>query len=165
MSLLMPETGLLFWMLLAFGIVFLILAKFGWPVITGMVEKRTSFINESVKLAEEANKQLENIKIETAAIIAKAHEEEVKILKEAAETRKQIIQEAKNVASEEAKKIVEATKEQIAAEKERALMDVKDQIAEISIQIAEKVVRNDLKKDNNQAEIIERLLDEIKTSH
>ena len=108
MSLLMPETGLLFWMLLAFGIVFLILAKFGWPVITGMVEKRTSFINESVKSAEEANKQLENIKIETAAIIAKAHEEEVKILKEAAEMRKQIIQDAKNAASEEAKKIVES---------------------------------------------------------
>ena len=165
MSLLMPETGLLFWMLLAFGIVFLILAKFGWPVITGMVEKRTSFINESVKSAEEANKQLENIKIETAAVIAKAHEEEVKILKEAAEMRKQIIQDAKNAASEEAKKIVEATKEQIVAEKERALNEVKDQIAEISIQIAEKVVRDDLKNDKKQAEMIERLLNEIKTSH
>lgn len=165
MSLLMPETGLLFWMLLAFGIVFLILAKFGWPIIVGMVEKRTSFINDSIKSAEEANKQLENIKIETAAIIAKAHEEEVKILREAAEARKQIIQEAKDVASEEAKKIVEATREQIVAEKERALSEVKDQIAEISIQIAEKVVRDDLKKDKKQTEMIERLLSEIKITH
>ena len=95
MSLLMPETGLVFWMLLAFGIVFLILAKFGWPVITGMVEKRSNFINDSVKAAEEANKQLENIKIETEAILAKAQQEQMRILNEASELRNQIIQEAK----------------------------------------------------------------------
>ncbi len=161
MSLLMPETGLVFWMLLAFGIVFFILAKFGWPVITGMVEKRSNFINDSVKAAEEANKQLENIKIETEAILAKAQQEQMKILNEASELRNQIIQEAKENALVESQKIIEDAKRQIQIEKEKSLNEMKGQIAELSVDIAEKVIRADLRKENQQSELIDKLLDEI----
>ena len=129
MSLLMPETGLVFWMLLAFGIVFFILAKFGWPVITGMVEKRSNFINDSVKAAEEANKQLENIKIETEAILAKAQQEQMRILNEASELRNQIIQDAKENALVESQKIIEDAKRQIQIEKEKSLNEMKGPIA------------------------------------
>ncbi len=161
MSLLMPETGLVFWMLLAFGIVFFILAKFGWPVITGMVEKRSNFINDSVKAAEEANKQLENIKIETEAILAKAQQEQMRILNEASELRNQIIQEAKENALVESQKIIEDAKRQIQIEKEKSLNEMKGQIAELSVDIAEKVIRADLRKENQQSELIDKLLNEI----
>ncbi|MGM9817643.1 MAG: F0F1 ATP synthase subunit B [Paludibacteraceae bacterium] len=161
MSLLMPETGLVFWMLLAFGIVFFILAKFGWPVITGMVEKRSNFINDSVKAAEEANKQLENIKIETEAILAKAQQEQMRILNEASELRNQIIQEAKENALVESQRIIEDAKRQIQIEKEKSLNEMKGQIAELSVDIAEKVIRADLRKENQQSELIDKLLDEI----
>ena len=161
MSLLMPETGLVFWMLLAFGIVFFILAKFGWPVITGMVEKRSNFINDSVKAAEEANKQLENIKIETEAILAKAQQEQMRILNEASELRNQIIQEAKKNALVESQKIIEDAKRQIQIEKEKSLNEMKGQIAELSVDIAEKVIRADLRKENQQSELIDKLLNEI----
>lgn len=161
MSLLMPETGLVFWMLLAFGIVFFILAKFGWPVITGMVEKRSNFINDSVKAAEEANKQLENIKIETEAILAKVQQEQMRILNEASELRNQIIQDAKENALVESQKIIEDAKRQIQIEKEKSLNEMKGQIAELSVDIAEKVIRADLRKENQQSELIDKLLNEI----
>lgn len=161
MSLLMPETGLVFWMLLAFGIVFFILAKFGWPVITGMVEKRSNFINDSVKTAEEANKQLENIKIETEAILAKAQQEQMKILNEASELRNQIVQEAKANALVESQKIIEDAKRQIQIEKEKSLNEMKSQIADLSVDIAEKIIRADLRKENQQSELIDKLLNEI----
>lgn len=161
MSLLMPETGLVFWMLLAFGIVFFILAKFGWPVITGMVEKRSNFINDSVKAAEEANKQLENIKIETEAILAKAQQEQMKILNEASELRNQIVQEAKANALVESQKIIEDAKRQIQIEKEKSLNEMKSQIADLSVDIAEKIIRADLRKENQQSELIDKLLNEI----
>lgn len=161
MSLLLPETGLVFWMLLAFGIVFFILAKFGWPVITGMVEKRTAYINDSVKAAEEANRQLENIKIESSALIAQAQQEQVKILNEAAEIRNQIIREAKEKAMVESQNIIEDAKRQIEIEKEKSLAAMRSQIADLSIDIAEKVLRSDLQKDNHQTEMIDRLLRDI----
>ncbi len=161
MSLLMPETGLVFWMLLAFGIVFFILAKFGWPVITGMVEKRSNFINDSVKAAEEANKQLENIKIETAAILAQAQQEQMKILNEASELRNQIIQEAKENAVVESQKIIENAKRQIQIEKEKSLNEMKNQIADLSVDIAEKILRANLQSNKRQSEMIDKLLNEI----
>ena len=74
MSLLVPDSGLLFWMLLSFGIVFFVLAKFGFPVITKMVEERKKYIDQSLIVAKEANIQLANIKAEGESILTKANE-------------------------------------------------------------------------------------------
>ncbi|MGN0186712.1 MAG: F0F1 ATP synthase subunit B [Paludibacteraceae bacterium] len=161
MSLLMPETGLIFWMLLAFGILFFVLAKFGWPVITRMVNKRTNYINDSVKAADEANQRLENVKIETEALLAKAQQEQLRILGEASELRNQIIQDAKDKAHAEAQKTIEEAKRQIQIEKEKSLADLKKQVAELSVDIAEKVLRSDLENGKKQSEIINKLLSEI----
>ena len=91
MSLLVPDSGLLFWMLLSFGIVFFVLAKFGFPIITKMVEERKQYIDHSLIVAKEANEQLANIKAEGESILTKANEEQVRILKEAAEARGLIV--------------------------------------------------------------------------
>ena len=94
MSLLIPDSGLLFWMLLIFAIVFVILAKFGFPVITKMIAKRRDHINDSLRLAEEAEVKLGQMKQEHARIIAQAREEQNRILKEAAQERDNIIRQA-----------------------------------------------------------------------
>ena len=84
MGLLTPDPGLLFWMIVTFGVVFFILAKYGFPVILKMVEDRKAYIDNSLKAAREANEQLANVKVEGEKILAQAREEQHRILSEAA---------------------------------------------------------------------------------
>ena len=163
MSLLNPDSGLIFWMLIAFGIVFFVLAKFGFPVIVGMVEKRKQYIDDSLKAAHEANERLVHIKEESESILAKAREEQANILKEAVETRKRIIQESKDQAGAEGNRLLEEARKQIQKEKEDAIRDIRLQVSELSIGIAEKILRKNLDDDQKQNGLIERLLDEAST--
>ncbi len=100
-AILTPDLGLLFWMLLAFAVVFFVLAKYGFPAITGMVEERKKYIDESLKKAHEASERLENIKQEGEAILQEARDRQAQILKEAAETRDAIVEQAQQKAREE----------------------------------------------------------------
>lgn len=160
-SLLTPDPGLLFWMLLAFVIVFIILAKFGFPVITKMVEDRKNYIDESLKKAREANKKLANIQSESELIMRQAREKQAEILKEAMATRDNIIKEARDKADIESKKIIESAKEQIKVEKDLAIRDIRSQIINLSTQVSEKVLRRELDDNNKQLSYIDSLLDEI----
>ena len=160
-SLLTPDPGLLFWMLLAFVIVFIILAKFGFPVITKMVEDRKNYIDESLKKAREANEKLANIQSESELIMRQAREKQAEILKEAMATRDNIIKEARDKADIESKKIIESAKEQIKAEKDLAIRDIRSQIINLSTQVSEKVLRRELDDNNKQLSYIDSLLDEI----
>lgn len=164
MSLLVPDSGLLFWMLLSFGVVFAVLAKYGFPVIIKMVNERKAYIDNSLKVASEANEQLDNLKQEGELIIAKAHEEQLRILNEAAATRERIIREAKEKAQSETTKMLEEVKLQIQAEKNDAIREIRRQVATISVDIAEKVLRKNLDNDIEQTAMIDRLLDEITAS-
>lgn len=164
MSLLVPDSGLLFWMLLSFGVVFAVLAKYGFPVIIKMVNERKAYIDNSLKVASEANEQLDNLKQEGELIIAKAHEEQLRILNEAAATRERIIREAKEKAQSETTKMFEEVKLQIQAEKNDAIREIRRQVATLSVDIAEKVLRKNLDNDIEQTAMIDRLLDEITAS-
>ena len=163
-SILTPDVGLLVWMLLAFLVVFLILAKFGFPVITKMVEDRKNFIEESLRNAHEANQKLANIQSEGEAILKDAREQQAAILKDAMATRDNIIKEARNKAQLEGAKLVEEAKAQILVEKENALRDIRSTVAELSVEIAEKVMRNKLKGAGEHVQLIERMLDEMSIS-
>lgn len=163
-SILTPDVGLLVWMLLAFLVVFLILTKFGFPVITKMVEERKNFIEESLRNAHEANQKLANIQSEGEAILKDAREQQAAILKDAMATRDNIIKEARNKAQVEGAKLVEEAKAQILVEKENALRDIRSTVAELSVEIAEKVMRNKLKGEGEQEQLIERMLDEMSGS-
>ena len=121
MGLLQPESGLLFWMLLSFIVVFVILAKYGFPVITKMVEERRVFVEKSLEAAKEAKAQLDNIKTESEALLQQAREDQMKILNEAAAAKERIISEAKGQAQAEAQKQLEEAKRQIRLEKEAAV--------------------------------------------
>jgi len=160
MSLLLPETGLVFWMLISFSFVFFILAKWGWPVITGMAEKRAEYIANSLKAAKEAKKQMENLKSEMQLLISNSHEEQGKLLKEAASYRKTIIHDARQKAQIEANKILEEARIQMQIERENSLNEIRIQIAGLSVNIAERIIRNELRDDHKQMAIIEKMFDE-----
>ena len=161
MSLLVPDSGLLFWMVLSFGIVFLVLAKYGFPVITKMVDERKQYIDHSLMVAKEANEQLANIKAEGERILIQANEEQMQILKEAAETRVRIINEAKRQARVEGEKLLMEVRRTIQIEKEDAIHDIRRQVAILSVDIAEKVLRKNLNTDTEQMQMINRMLDEL----
>lgn len=164
MALLLPESGLLFWMLLSFGIVVFILAKFGFPIIVKMVEERKTFIDESLLVAKQAHEEMAKVKSEGEAIVDDARKEQVKIMNEAAQTRDMLIREAREKALLEASKVIDEARKQITMEKEEAIRDIRRQVAELSVDIAEKVLRGQLEKKDEQMNMINRLLDEINIS-
>jgi F-type H+-transporting ATPase subunit b len=164
MSLLLPDSGLLFWMFLSFGIVVLILAKYGFPVIVKMVESRKSYIDESLIIAKQAYEQMAIVKAEGEVIVDDARREQVKILNEATQTRDLLIKDAKDKAQLEGQKLIEEARKQILIEKEDAIRDIRRQVAELSVDIAEKVLRGKLEKKDEQMNMINRLLDEINIS-
>ena len=156
MSLLTPDSGLLFWMIVSFGIVFVILSKYGFPVIIKAVEQRKAYIDNSLETARQANEQLANIQAEGARILAEAKEKQNAILKEAFAEKEQIIDEAHRKAAAETRLQVEEAARRIREEKE-----VRSEIADLSIAIAEKVMKEKISRDKEQQQIIDRLLDEV----
>lgn len=161
MDLFTPDAGLLFWMLLSFGVVFFVLAKWGFPVITRMVDDRKRYIDESLEAAREANEKLAHIKTESETILKEAREEQAKILKDATLTRDRIIEEAREKARLEGQRLLEETRIQLNNEKEAAMRDIRRQTAEIAIGVAEKIMRNNLTTERQHMDLVERLVEEV----
>lgn len=161
MSLITPDFGLLVWMTLIFGIVSFVLAKWGFPMITGSVRERAERINASIKAAKEAEERLQNLAKEQSEMIEEARREQARILKETSASRDAMIENAKSQAQEEASKIISQARKQIDAEKESALSDIRKEVAMLSVGIAEKVLRKDLADDSEQARLISALVDEM----
>ena len=164
MSLLTPDSGLLFWMLISFGIVVFVLAKFGFPIILKMVDERKEFIEDALLKAEKARTELDSVKAEAELILDKARKEHQQIMNEASQLREVLIQEAKTKAIGEADKIIENARLQIQNEKDDAIRDIRKQVAGLSVDIAEKVLRNKLDKKEEQLGLIQRLIDEMNIS-
>ena len=162
-SILTPDFGLFFWMLIAFLVVFLLLAKFGFPIITGMVEERKNFIDESLRKAHEAQERLANIEKEGESILQEAREKQAQILKEAAETRDAIVEKAQDKARAEGARLLEDARVAIEQEKKAAIADIRAQVATLSVEIAEKVLKQNLKDDKSQMDLIDRMLDDVST--
>ena len=161
MNLMLPDIGLLFWMTIIFAIVFFILAKFGFPIITGMVDKRAKRIDEAIAAARKAEESLAGLAQEQERLLSEARTEQARILQEAAVQRDNMIVQAQEQAREEAKKIMDEAKGRIQEEKEAALRDVRKEVALLSVTIAEKVVRKELSTDKGQMELIDRMIDDL----
>lgn len=160
MSFLIPDAGLLFWMLIIFGIVFFILAKYGFPAITDMVDERNSFIEKSLQNAKEANEKLAAVNAESAAMLKAAREEQARILREATATRDELIKEAREKAEKEGEKMLAETRRIITMEKEDAIRDIRRQVAILSVEIAQKLLRRELSDSTKQHSVIEELIQE-----
>lgn len=160
MSLVTPEFGLLFWMVVIFGIVFFLLAKFGFPIITSSVEKRSDKIAQSLKDADEIEARMAAWKVEQEQMMEEVRRQQSAILKEATDTKTRIVAEAKEEARDEAGKILAQARTEIAAEKESALRDVRKEVALLSVQVAEKILRHELSEEGTRQAFIDSLVDE-----
>ena len=157
----LPDSGLLFWMTIIFVIVFLILAKFGFPIITDMVEKRTRRIEDALAAARKAEEAIAHLSEEQERIVAQTKAQQAKMLQEAAAERDKMIAAAQVQAAAEAQKLIEDARSRINEEKEAALKEARKELAIISLAISEKVVRNKLSDDKAQRDLVDRLVDEL----
>jgi len=161
MELIKPDFGLLFWMLVSFSLVLLILRAFAWRPILNALKDREKKIQQRLDVARKAKKELAEIEFGNERIIALAKTERANMLKEAQETRKKIIEEARQEARQEANKIMEDTNRKIEARKKEAEEEIKQQIAGFSLEIAEKVLKEKLSDDQKQKDYIHSLVNEI----
>ena len=161
MDLMIPDSGLLFWMTIIFALVFFILARFGFPIITGMVEKRNKRIEDSLEAARIAEEALANLRQEQERLMAETHAEQTRLMQEAAAERDRMIAQAQEKAKDEAQKIMDDARVRITREKEMAMKEIRSEVAKISLAIAEKVVRKELESDAAQKDLVDRLVDDV----
>jgi F-type H+-transporting ATPase subunit b len=152
-------------MLLAFAVVFFVLAKYGFPAIINMVDERKKYIDDSLKKAHEASERLENIKQESEAILQDAREKQAQILREAAESRDAIVEQAQVKAREEGARLLDDARVAIEQEKKAAIADIRKQVATLSVEVAEKILRKNLSGDQAQMDLIERMLDDVSSNN
>ena len=163
MGLLQPEAGVLFWMTLAFAVVFIVLARYGFPVIVRAIEERKAYIDRSLEDARAAERKLRELDAEGQAVRAAAERERGRILREAAETRDALLAEARRKADEEGARIVAAAREKAEGEREAILQDARHQVALLSIAITEKMLRERLDDEASQTRLAEKMLDEMES--
>ena len=147
-------------MLIVFGIVFFILARYGFPAIIAMLNERKKFIDESVQSAKEANERLVAINAESEAILKSARDEQARLLREATAMRDELIKEARERAEKEGEKMLAETRRVIEMEKEDAVRDIRRQVAILSVEVAQKILRRELSDDVRQQSVIESLINE-----
>lgn len=161
MGLLQPESGLLFWMTLAFGVVFIVLARYGFPVILKAIESRKEYIDSSLDAAREAEQKCASLEARSREIIDQAEVRRNEILREADSERKQILADARQKAESEGQQILEKSRRQAESERAAILSDAKREIAALAVAITERMLREDLKDRDAQTQLASRLMDEL----
>ncbi len=154
--------GLFFWQSLVFIILIFLLRKYAWKPILNAVNEREESIEGALKAAEQAREEMQSLQASNDAIMKEAREERERILKEARDMKNSIVAEAKETAVAEAEKTVAAAKAAIEAEKAAAVAELKNQAAVLSIEVAEKVLGQELSAENKQAAMISKMIDEVK---
>ena len=152
------SVGLFFWQTVLFIALIFLLRKFAWKPILNAVIEREEKIEGALKAAEEAENKMKELSANNEKILADARVERENILKDGRSIKEKMIADAKNQASTEAEKIITSAKEQINIEKMKAMTEIKNQVADISIEMAEKILRTELKDAKNQKKLIEEAL-------
>lgn len=152
--------GLFFWQLLLFvGLVFL-LKKFAWKPILDSVNNREEGIKDALDAAEKAKLEMQNLQADNQKLLKEARAEREAMLKEARDMKNKMIEDAKDEAKEAAGKLIAQAHASIETEKKAAIADLKSQVANLSIEIAEKVVREELSNKDKQVKLVESMLGE-----
>lgn len=160
MDLITPEFGLVFWTLITFLILLFILRKFAWKPILGAVSEREEGIKEALASAEKARQEMENLQADNERILQEARAERETMLKEAREMKNKIISDAKEEAQNQADKMIKQAQAAIESEKKAAMAELKSHVAGLSIDIAEKVVKNELSNKDKQLKLVESMLED-----
>ena len=164
MELFTPDFGLIFWMFIAFIILFVVLAIWGWPVILKNMDQRADTIDKGVEYAREAKSQLDNAKAEAQKYMDEAQQQQAEMLREAARMKTQLIEEARKEASAEAKKVMDAARVSIEQQRKEAELQFRNEVSKFSLDIAEKMVRGNLSDDASHHALVDKMLDEIKSN-
>ena len=161
MELIKPQFGLIFWMALSFLILMFILGKFAFPIIMKSLKEREDSITNALSAADKAKKEMAALQADNEKLLVQARAERDLMLKEARDTKDAIVSEAKNKAQAEANKILATTRETINNEKNAAITELKNQVAAMSIEIAEKILRQELSNDEKQKALMDNLMKDI----
>lgn len=161
MELVKPEFGLIFWMVISFGLIMLILKKFAWKPILNMLHEREASIQNALDSAEKAKEEMKALQSSNEKILADARNERDLLLKDAREIREKMIADAKGIATKEGERMLTIARENIQNEKMAAITELKNQVASLSIEIAEKILKSELSSDEKQKSLVNTLLKDV----
>ena len=154
--------GLFFWQVIILGITILLLAKFAWKPILSALAAREEGISNALLAAENAKKDMQNLKADNEKLLAEARAERDLMMKEAREIKDNMIADAKLEAQAQGEKMIESAKAAIASEKNAAMADLKNQVSSLSLEIAEKLLREELSNKDAQTKLVEKMLGDAK---
>ncbi len=158
MELVSPGIGLIFWMLVSFGIVVFITMKYIWPAILSGLKEREEEITNSLDEAKKAREEMKSLQSDNEALINEAKNQRDEILKEAKTLKNNILSEAKAIATREGNRLVEEAKKRIEQEKMAAITELKNEVADLSISIAEKLIKSELSAKNKEKALMDKLI-------
>ncbi len=164
MELIQPDFGLLFWKLIVFGIVVYILKKFAWKTIVSAIKEREKYIEQGINNAETVKEQIKGLDIKVEKMLLEARIERDELVKQGRELKEKIITEGRETAELEIQKMMENARINIKEQKQLALNEIKAEITDLSIQIAEKILRNKMKDKDTQKELVASFLENIKNN-
>lgn len=162
MDLIMPGVGLIFWTSIIFIILLLILGKVAWKPINKMINNRNQSIEDALNMAEKAREEMKQLKAGNEQIMIEARIERDNILKEAKELKEQIVAEAKQEAGKEVEKLKKNASMEIAAQKAAAVEEIRNQVLDLSILVAEKVIRREVKDKKDNQVLVDDILKDVK---
>ena len=161
MQLTSPES-LIFWTTIIFIVFFFLLAKFAWKPILGAVKSREESINNALASAEAARREMQNLTADNERILQEARMERDALLKEAREMKDKMIADSKHEAQVQGERMIEQAKAAIDAEKNAAMSELKSQVSSLSLEIAEKLLKEELSNKETQTKLVEKLLGDVK---
>lgn len=165
MELFTPDFGLIFWMFVSFGILFLILWRLAWPVILKSIDSRADLIDKGVEYAQNAKEQLDNAHKQAQQYITDAQKQQAQMLRDADKMKNQIIEEARTEAQKEAQKVMEQAKLSIQQQQKEAEQEFRNSVSDFALQIAQKVVKQEMTDDKNRTELVDKLLNEMESQN
>lgn len=165
MELFTPDFGLIFWMFVSFAILFFVLWKWGWPAIMKGVSDRADLIDKGVEYAQNAKQQLDHAREEADKYIADARRQQADMLREADKMKTQIIEQARVAAQAEAQNVMDNAKLQIQQQQKEARQQFRNQVSDFALQIAGKIVHNQMQQDDARDRLVDSMLDEIEKNN
>ncbi|MEK6451917.1 MULTISPECIES: F0F1 ATP synthase subunit B [Myroides] len=154
--------GLFFWQLIILVVLIVVLGKFAWKPIVNALEAREEGIADALAAAENAKREMANLKADNEKLLAEARVERDSLIKEAREIKEKMLADAKAEGEAQGEKMISQAKAVIASEKAAAVVDLKNQFASISIEIAEKLLKEQLANKEAQTALVEKMLDDVK---
>ncbi|MDR1672379.1 MAG: F0F1 ATP synthase subunit B [Bacteroidales bacterium] len=161
MQLVSPDIGLLFWMLVSFLTVLFLLRKFAWKPILNMLHRREESIEQALKAADRAREDMYKMKADNEKILVEARQERDRIFREAQDLKEKILADAREQSKKEQMRIMEETKTLIQTEKNNAVKEIRALSADLSVRIAEKLLRRELRNDQQQKTLVEEMSNEL----